>query len=130
VRSGGYLITASGASDPDYKISYLPGTLTVASAPLTITANNLSKTYGAALPALTATYTGFINGDGVEGLVARPVLAITASAGSPVLPGGYAIIASGASDPDYTISYQSGTLLIPWLRSRSRPTTPAWCWAR
>ena len=32
-------------------------------APLTITANNQSKVYGAALPTLTASYSGFVNGD-------------------------------------------------------------------
>jgi hypothetical protein len=112
VQAGGYAISALGASDPDYAISYLPGTLTITSAPLTITANNASKVYGAALPALTASYTGFVNGDSAASLTARPVLATTASAFRPVLPSGYAIIASGASDPDYSISYQPGILLI------------------
>ena len=68
--------------------------------------------YGAPLPALSASYTGFVNGDGPASLAARPALATTASASSPVLPGGYAIMASGASDPDYAISYRPGTLLI------------------
>jgi hypothetical protein len=112
VRAEGYTISASGASDPDYTISYWPGTLTITPAPLTITANNASKIYGAALPALTASYTGFVNGESAARLAARPVLATTAAASSPVQPGGYAIIASGASDPDYTIAYQPGTLLI------------------
>jgi histone deacetylase complex regulatory component SIN3 len=112
VRTGGYAINASGANDPDYMISYLPGTLTITPAPLTITASNASKIYGAALPALTASYTGFVNGESAASLVARPVLATTAAASSPVVPSGYAIIASGASDPDYSISYQPGTLLV------------------
>jgi hypothetical protein len=112
VRAGGCAISALGASDPDYSISYLPGTLTITPAPLTITANNASKVYGAALPALTASYTGFVNGESAASLAARPALATTASASSPVRPGGYAIIAAGASDPDYSISYQPGTLLI------------------
>jgi hypothetical protein len=112
VRAGGYSIIASGASDPDYTISYVPGTLTITPAPLTITANNASKMYGAALPTLTASYSGLVNGESAASLAARPVLATTASASSPVQPGGYVIIAFGASDPDYTISYQPGTLLI------------------
>ena len=112
VQTGGYAVNASGASDPDYTISYLPGTLTITPAPLIITANNASKLYGAALPALAASYTGFVNGESAASLSSRPVLATSASASSAVQPGGYAIIASGASDPDYTISYQPGTLLI------------------
>jgi uncharacterized delta-60 repeat protein len=112
VQTGGFVINASGASDPDYTISYLPGTLTITPAPLTITANKATKTYGAALPALTATYTGFVNGESAASLAALPVLATTASASSPVQPAGYPIIASGASDPDYSVSYQPGTLLV------------------
>ena len=56
--SAAYAITASGAVDPDYTISYVGGTLTVTPAPLTITANNQTKVYGAALPTLTASYCG------------------------------------------------------------------------
>jgi hypothetical protein len=112
VRDEGYTISASGASAPDYMISYLPGTLTITPALLTITANNESTIYGSALPALTATYTGFVNGESAANLAVLPMLATTASSTSPVQPGGYAIIASGAIDPDYTISYKPGTLLI------------------
>ena len=69
---GSYTITASGASSPDYTITYVPGTLGVTPAPLTITANNASKMYGAALPVLTASYSGFVNGDGAASLAAPP----------------------------------------------------------
>jgi hypothetical protein len=109
---GSYAITASSAVSSDYAISYVFGSLSVTPAPLTITAGNATKMYGAALPALTASYTGFVNGESAGSLATRPMLATTASAGSSVLPSGYAIIASGASDPDYSISYQPGTLLI------------------
>ena len=47
-----YTITASGAVDADYTISYVAGTLTVTPAALTITADNQTKVYGAALPTL------------------------------------------------------------------------------
>src|SRR5204862_3797706 len=60
---GTYPITASGAVDTDYTISYVAGTLTVTPVALTITANDQTKAYGAALPALTASYSGFVNGD-------------------------------------------------------------------
>ena len=50
-------------STRDYTISYVAGTLTVTPAALTITANNQTKVYGAALPTLTASYSGFVNGD-------------------------------------------------------------------
>ena len=46
-RPGGtYAITASGAVDANYTISYVAGTLTVTPAALTITADNETKVYG------------------------------------------------------------------------------------
>ena len=109
---GGYAITVSGASDPDYTFSYQPGTLIVTPAPLIITANNANKMYGAPLPALSASYIGLLNGDGPSNLASRPSMTTTATPDSPVLSGGYAIMGSGASDPDYAISYRPGALLI------------------
>ncbi len=107
---GTYPITASGAASPNYTISYASGTLTVSKAALTITAANASKLYGAALPALTASYSGFVNGDTASSLTTPPTLTTTATAASPV--GSYPITASGAASPNYTISYASGTLTV------------------
>ena len=105
---GSYPITASGAADPDYSISYVPGTLTIGQAPLTITADDQTMTYGGAMPALTASYTGLVNGDtsaAISGLTLS-----TAPATSSVRS--YPITASGATDPNYSISYVPGTLTI------------------
>ncbi len=73
-RGNPYPITASGAADANYTISYVAGTLTVTPAALTITADNKSKVYGAALPALTASYSGFVNGDTAASLSTPPTL--------------------------------------------------------
>ncbi len=108
--AGSYSIIASGAASPNYSISYANGTLTITSAPLTITAANTSKLYGAPLPALTASYSGFVNGDTAGSLTTLPSLITTATAASPV--GSYSIIASGAASPNYTISYAPGTLAV------------------
>src|SRR5207244_11061940 len=62
-HAGTYPITASGAVDVDYTISYVAGTLTVNAAALAVSADDKSKTYGAANPALTVSYGGFVNGD-------------------------------------------------------------------
>ncbi len=85
----------------------MAGTLTVTAAPLTITASNQTKVYGAALPTLTASYVGFVNGDTSASLTSQPSLTTTATATSHVSGSPYSITASGASDPDYTISYVS-----------------------
>jgi Ice-binding-like/MBG domain (YGX type)/Domain of unknown function (DUF4214)/SdrD B-like domain len=108
---GNYSITASGAVDPDYTITYVAGTNTITQAPLTITANDRSKTYGA-LPTLTATYNGFVNGDTAANLTKLPTLTTNATAASPVSGNPYSITAAGAVDPDYAISYVPGTLTV------------------
>ncbi len=112
VAGSPYAITASGAADSDYTISYVAGQLTVTPAELTITANNQTKVYGAALPTLTASYSGFVNGDTAASLTTQPTLSTTASAGSHVAGSPYGITASGAADSDYTISYVAGSLTV------------------
>jgi hypothetical protein len=107
---GSYTITVSGAVDPNYTISYVAGTLSVTPAALTITANNQTKVYGQANPTLTVSYSGFVNGDTSASLTTQPTVSTTATTTSPV--GTYPITASGAVDPNYTISYVAGTLTI------------------
>ena len=107
---GTYPITASGAADPNYSISYVDGTLTVTRASLTIAADSSSKVYGKPLPALTVSYSGFVAGDTAASLTSQPTATTPADAGSHV--GTYPITASGAVDPDYSISYVDGTLTV------------------
>ncbi len=112
VAGNPYAITASGAVDSDYDISYVAGTLTVDAVALTITADSKHKDYGAALPTLTASYSGFVNNDTSASLSAQPTLFTTATAASHVAGNPYAITASGAVDSDYNISYVAGTLTV------------------
>src|SRR5439155_4671720 len=107
-----YPITASGAVDTDYTISYVAGTLTVTPVALTITANDQTKAYGAALPPLTASYAGFTNGDTAASLTTAATLTTTATAASHVAGNPFLVTASGAVDADYTINYVAGTLNV------------------
>ena len=107
---GTYPITASGAADANYTISFVAGTLTVGTAALTITADDKTKVYGAALPALTASYSGFVNGDDASSLTSPVVLSTSASAASDA--GTYPITPSGAASANYTISFVAGTLTV------------------
>jgi hypothetical protein len=106
---GTYPITLSGGSAANYTIARVNGTLTVNPAGLTATADNKSKTYGNANPALTISYSGFVNGDGA-GNITQPAITTTASASSPV--GTYPISLSGGSAANYTISNVNGTLTV------------------
>ena len=110
VSGNPYGITVSGAADSDYSISYVSGTFTVTPVALTITAVNQIKVYGAALPTLTDSYIGFVNGDTSASLTTQPTLTTTATASSHVSGSPYAITANGAADADYTIGYVTGAL--------------------
>ncbi len=107
---GTYAITGSGALDNNYNFNYVNGTLTVNKATLTATADNKSRVYGDANPALTVTYTGFKNGDTSSVINS----AATASTGANATSGvnTYAIIAAGASDDNYDFTYVGGTLTV------------------
>ena len=76
------------AATGNYTIgTFNAGTLTVNAASLTVTASNESMTYGGAVPALTYTYTGLVNGNTSASFTGG--LATTATSSSNV--GGYAI---------------------------------------
>lgn len=108
--AGTYPITCSGASSPNYAITYVAGTLTITKAPLAVSADNASRPYGSTT-ALTATYAGFVNGDTVASLTTPATCSTTAVATSPA-GGTYPITCSGAVSGNYTFTYTAGTLTI------------------
>jgi hypothetical protein len=93
-------------------------TLTVTKAPLTIRVNDVSVTYGDALPDITDSETlklllsisGFVNGDDATDIDANPVLSTTATVNSDA--GTYPITISGGYDNNYTFALTHGTLTI------------------
>ncbi|MHB8330073.1 MAG: MBG domain-containing protein, partial [Acidimicrobiales bacterium] len=107
---GDYPVTCSGASDPNYAVSYVAGTLTVGPAPLSVSAPSPTLPSGGAAPALCPTYSGLVDGDTPASLSAQATCTTSASKSSPV--GDYPVTCSGASDPNYAISYVAGTLSI------------------
>src|SRR5581483_9548571 len=56
----------------------------VTPAALTIAASSQTTVYGSTLPALTAGYSGFVNGETAASLAPAPTLTTTATAASPV----------------------------------------------
>ncbi|HEV2483574.1 MAG TPA: MBG domain-containing protein [Puia sp.] len=108
--AGTYTLTPSGALSPNYTVNYVTGAYTISPAPLTINAVNQTMTYGGPVPTLTASYSGFVNGDGPGSLSTPPTITTTATTSSPI--GTYPITMSGAVDPNYTITYNSGTMTV------------------
>jgi sugar lactone lactonase YvrE len=86
---------------------------------LTVTANNAVMTYGGAMPAFTASYNGFVNGDGQGALSGAPSLTTTATSNSPV--GTYAIVASQGTlaAQNYVFVFVNGVLTIASAPSSS-----------
>ncbi len=109
--TGSYTTNASGAADPDYTFNYVAGTMTINPAPLSITADDNSMTYGGSVPTLTASYSGFVNGD--TSLSSPPSITTTADSSSTVDGSPYTISASGGSDSNYAITgYTSGAMTV------------------
>ena len=96
--------TCSGAVDPNYTITYVPGALTVTPAALVITASDESMTYGGTVPTPTASYSGFVNGDDASDLTTLPTCVANVALGTTTC--------SGAVDPNYTITYVPGALTV------------------
>ncbi len=114
---GSYALTPSAAvfssgSGVNYAITYVAGTVTGTRAVLTVTATNLSMAYGAAVPALTDTITGYVNGDTSAVVSGSAALSTTATSASAV--GSYPITAAqgSLSAANYTFAVVNGTMTV------------------
>jgi ELWxxDGT repeat protein len=118
VVAGGYPITVGSLAGPkamDYSLTVAgagitPAVLMVTPAPLTMTADPQTRMVGQPNPPLTASYSGFVNGDDPTRLTGLPTLSTTATVSSPA--GTYSITIDGASSPNYTITYVEGKLNV------------------
>ncbi len=126
VAGSPYQTSCSGAADSNYSISYATGVVSVGQAPLTITASGGSMMYGGNVPSITPNYAGFVNGDSPSSLMSPPTCTTTATSSSPVAGSPYLSGCIGAVDPNYTISYTSGSVSVgkaPLTVTASSPTT-------
>ena len=107
---GTYPITASGAVDPNYNISYRQGSLTINPAPvinLVVTAQPQTKEYGAADPQLTYTVSGLPNGTTTSILTGSLSRTPGENVGSYAITQGTLSVGSG-----YTIKFNGNYLTI------------------
>jgi hypothetical protein len=86
--------------------------IVVNAAVLTVIANNSSRSYGAANPTFTQSYSGFVNGDTSSVLSGAPSLTTTATSTSA--PGSYSITAAVGTlmASNYTFSFVNGALTV------------------
>ena len=108
--AGSTTITATQAGNDNYNPFEQTFTLTVNKAQLTITADDKTKTAGAANPAFTISYSGFKYNDNASSLTTQPTAASEATTSSPA--GTYPITVSGGSSDNYEFNYVNGTLTV------------------
>lgn len=112
--AGSHLLTVSftPTDSTNYTTATATVNLMVSPAPLTVTADNQTKVYGAPLPAFTVSYAGFVNGDtsnslsGSLGCTTAPAATVTSSVGL------YSLNCSGQTSNNYAITYIQGQLAI------------------
>lgn len=93
-----------------YVIAFTPGTLTVTPAPLTITADDKTRGYGAPTPPLTRTVAGLVDGE-TEAVISGGAPITTADARTPVSERPVIAI-DEARAANYAITRVPGTLTI------------------
>ena len=104
-------ITITGIDAGNYTFnSTASATANITAKALTVTADNKTKLFGTANPALTVSYSGFATGDNAASLTTQPSATTTAIVSSPV--GTYSITAAGGVSGNYTFTYVSGSLTV------------------
>jgi len=97
------IVIASGFENENYDVTFVKGTMTITKKPITVTADNQTKVYGAADPTLTYKVEGLVDGDTLTG-----TLKYTGSA-----VGSYDIVKdSGFENGNYDVTFVKGTMTI------------------
>ena len=111
---GKYAITiASGTlAARNYSFDFLPGSLSIIKAVLTVTGSNATMIYGGEPTPFTYTLGGFVNGDTPSAINGTPLFHSTANRRSPV--GAYTLeLATGTlSARNYSFQFVSGTVTV------------------
>ncbi len=113
---GNYTITASHAifingCDSNYTVNYIQGILTITSAPLTLKANDLSKTYGSANPTFTYSASGMASWDSLKNVSLNSTANIVSGVNTYPISISNAIFSYG-NISNYSITYNAGTLTV------------------
>jgi hypothetical protein len=107
--NGGYAVN-DGNSGLNYAVSSNTAAGTINPATLTVTAADATREAGAADPAFTASFDGFVAAEDTAALAGSLVFSTDATAASGA--GTYAITPAGLSSGNYAIAFVEGTLTI------------------
>jgi hypothetical protein len=115
LNAGSYATTASG-TDTNYSLTYIPGSLVVNPAPLTVTASNRSKTYGDTLTFAGTEFTtsGLQNSQTATSatFTTSGSVATAAASSSPFTITPSALTGGTFNSSNYAITYVNGALTV------------------
>src|SRR5205823_2805267 len=117
---GGYTISnCSGLSAPNYTINYVYGNLSVIPAGLTVIASSPADgVYGGPVPVITASYVGFVNGQGPTNLTTQPICQTNYTQTADSTPKRYRTFCSGGVSGNYDFgSFSVGTAALSVIAS-------------
>ncbi|MGC2698019.1 MAG: MBG domain-containing protein [Candidatus Angelobacter sp.] len=93
----------------NYVVTLNNGSLTVSPAPLSVTAANATRAFGAANPAFTGTIVGIKNGDNITATYSTPATASSPAGTYPIIP---ALVDPNNKLPNYSVTINNGTLTV------------------
>jgi hypothetical protein len=126
--AGTVTVRASQTGDANFlSATPIDQSFTVAKAVLTVTASNQSRVFGATNPVLTASYSGFVNGESSGVLSGAPALSTTATTASSVAGSPYAITVTNGtlSATNYSFGFVNGQMTITAASSALAVSTSA-----
>jgi hypothetical protein len=109
---GSYTNTITGTSNNNYNLTLVDGSLVIGKANLVVTADNKTRVYGEANPALTYTVTGYFGSDNGSVITGGPTLATAATLTSNVGNVPITAAANNLSATNYAFTYANGTMAI------------------
>ncbi|MGC0775709.1 MAG: chitobiase/beta-hexosaminidase C-terminal domain-containing protein, partial [Candidatus Acidiferrum sp.] len=115
-------VTFTPTDTTDYTTATRAVQLTVNKAVLTVTATSVSVAYNQAIPSLTYSVVGYVNGDTSSVLSGAPVETTTATQGSAVGTYPITITQGTLTATNYSFQFQNGTLTITSLGTTATPT--------
>ena len=113
---GTVVLKASQAGDTQHSAATATQSFQVTPVPLTVTANNAARAYGAANPVFSGTVVGAVNGDTFTETFSTMATASSNPGTYPIVPA-----ATGTGLADYTVTAVNGTLTV----TAATPTTVA-----
>jgi hypothetical protein len=97
---------------PFFDVSYEMGEVTILPAPLTISANDITKVYGDAMPAPGLTAADFVLGDDINDITPPVISTVEQSTAALLAVGEYPITLSGGLASNYTLILRNGKLVV------------------